>query len=199
MLVIFFFFLLLLSKPAAAFDYEACVTQASVTYHVSPILIESIIKAESGGNPYALSVKLKSEEEAKRFLFFLLNIGIKAKKKGKVVSIFPKSKTTATTVISYFPDFNIETYDVGLMQINKCWIEKYNLNPNWLLNPCYNIKWGSYVLSLNVSQYGFSWKAVWKYNGKKTYLDKILKNIKVLCEKKYKDSQYCLDYYLNNN
>ena len=54
--------------------------------------------------------------------------------------------------------------DIGLMQINSYWIEKYNLKKEWLFSPHYNAMWGAYILRLCINKFGYSWRAVDCFN-----------------------------------
>lgn len=74
-------------------------------------------------------------------------------------SYFPRTKEEALYLIK-----GKEKYDIGLMQINSYWIKKFKLNPEWLLNPYYNAKWGAYVLKLCESKFGYSWRAIECYH-----------------------------------
>ena len=54
--------------------------------------------------------------------------------------------------------------DVGLMQINSYWIEKYNLKKEWLYSPYYNAMWGAYILRLCINKFRYTWRAVDCFN-----------------------------------
>ncbi len=62
---------------------------------------------------------------------------------------------------------NIATKDRGLMQINPWWFPKLQvigIDPESLWNPCVSIKAGSWILSQEISRYGYSWTAVGAYH-----------------------------------
>ena len=59
------------------------------------------------------------------------------------------------------------TTDVGLMQINSWWfprLQRYDIEPEDLWDPCLNIGVGAWILAGNVRQFGYSWQAVGAYN-----------------------------------
>ena len=74
-------------------------------------------------------------------------------------SHYPQTKEEALRLIE-----GKKSYDLGLMQINSYWVRKFNLNPEWLLDPYYNAKWGAYILSLCQRKFGNSWQAVECYH-----------------------------------
>jgi len=205
--MIWLWFFLLLLLPAGITEVLAgdCTIEAATYYNVSPILIEAIQEVESMKNPYAISVQFYSDRrrEIQRFKEFLRGLGVRfAFVSGKHVlfSVFPDSIWKARKILERITiNSAVRTYDIGLMQINRFWIEKYNLNPVWLLDGCYNVKWGSYILSDLVNRYGYSWEAVWRYNGSKRYIDRVLNRIGSLCLKKYYDNDYCREYFFENS
>lgn len=77
--------------------------------------------------------------------------------KGK--SYYPSTKKIALRLIK-----GKENYDIGLMQINSFWIKKYDLKPEWLLDPFYNARWGAYILRLCQQKFGNTWRAVECYH-----------------------------------
>lgn len=55
--------------------------------------------------------------------------------------------------------------DIGLMQINSYWLQRYGLDADMLLNdPCYNIMAGARILKTCIDKYGYTWEAVGCYN-----------------------------------
>jgi type IV secretion system protein VirB1 len=176
-----------------------CTFDATAYYNISPLLVEAIQEVESGKNPYAINVQFYSNRKkaVDCFTNFLKKHDIKFSKNRVLFSIFPDDRSDAEKVIKFIVDNPaVRTYDVGLMQINKFWIEKYRLNPAWLLDRCYNVRWGCYVLSTLVRKYGYTWKAVWKYNGSRRYVWEVLDKVKKLCKTKYKDESYCRKYFV---
>ncbi len=59
------------------------------------------------------------------------------------------------------------TADVGLMQINSWWfplLRRYGIEPRDLWDPCLNIGVGAWILTGNIRQFGYGWRAVGAYN-----------------------------------
>lgn len=189
------FFLLLTAGVRAE-----CLNSAAAEYGVSPLLLEAIKQVESGGNPYALNVQVVkgAAEEFGDFLRYLHVPFKKTEKENKVIfSLNCKNRKQAEEVLAVIRDNPaVKTYDVGIMQLNKYWIEKYSLRPEWLLDECYNERWGAYVLSRLVRRYGYTWKAVWHYNGSSRYAGRVIQELKYLCRRKYPDDGYCKEYFL---
>jgi hypothetical protein len=188
--------LLLLLLPAGA--QADCISSSAYEYGLSPLLVEAIQQVESDGNPFAINVQIEEQAEF-RFREFLERLSVRySVSRGRYVifSIFPESREQAEEILRFvYRNPAVRSYDVGLMQINKYWIEKYGLRPEWLLNRCYNVKWGTYILSSLVQRYGYTWEAVWRYNGSRKYADRVLRRIESLCRVKYSDNKYCQKYF----
>lgn len=56
------------------------------------------------------------------------------------------------------------SFDVGKMQINSWWMERYDIDPLSLLDPAINESWGTWILAEEIARYGLNWKAVGKYH-----------------------------------
>jgi len=176
-------------------SFGGCLEDAAVRYGVSPLLLEAIALVESEANPFAVGIKAKPKEALLlRKLFDEAGVPYVLTRQSNywVLSVFPESKERAGWVIKVATALSV-TYDVGLMQINKLWIDRYNLEPEWLLDRCYAYKWGAFVLSKMIDRYGYTWKAVWHYNGRKDYAVKVFKKVKELCREreKYRNESYC--------
>ena len=78
---------------------------------------------------------------------------------------------------SYYPTTREETeqliqkaiaaglsFDVGKMQINSWWVERYGIDPVSLLDPATNERWGKRILAEEIARHGLNWKAVGKYH-----------------------------------
>ena len=188
-------FILLLPADVMAGD---CTFKIAARYGISPILVEAVQKVESGNNPYAVNVQFypSKKKAIKLFAGFLRRGKIEFYRSESVFSILPNNKQKAKMVTEEVKrNPAVRTYDVGLMQIDRFWIEKFNLDPAWLFDRCYNVKWGCYILSNLVNHYGYTWKAIWKYNGSRRYAKKVLSKVRLLCLKKYSNTEYCQEYF----
>ena len=73
-----------------------------------------------------------------------------------------------------------KSFDIGLMQVNKWWFDKYGYNYKYGFDACYNIKLGSWILSYEINRNGYTWDAIGEYHSKTTrykkkYINKIQK------------------------
>jgi soluble lytic murein transglycosylase-like protein len=71
-----------------------------------------------------------------------------------------------------------KTYDVGYMQINKYWLDKYKINPEVAFEPKINFLLGAYILKYEITRNGNKWLSVGYYHSKnhlraKQYAQKI--------------------------
>lgn len=57
------------------------------------------------------------------------------------------------------------SFDIGIMQINSYWIKGPYVKSHFY-EPCFNIKFGAYVLSDSLARWGNNWKGVGKYNAR---------------------------------
>ena len=100
-------------------------------------LVEAIARQESGLNPLAV------------------NIG------GK--SYYPATREEAERLIQKAIAAG-QSFDVGMMQVNNWWMERFAIDPFSLLDPATNERWGKWILAEEISRHGLSWKAVGKYH-----------------------------------
>lgn len=54
--------------------------------------------------------------------------------------------------------------DIGVMQINSRWVGKLGVEPPQLMEPCYNIHVGAWILADLFTRHGHTWEAVGAYN-----------------------------------
>jgi hypothetical protein len=104
-------------------------------------LVRAIIQIESGGNPYAVFAEGKTH--------------------------YAGSKEEALRIIEKAMSGD-QSYDVGLMQVNRYWIDKYAIAPESLLDPSINRQWGTAILADEIARHGLTWKAVGKYHSPDT-------------------------------
>lgn len=175
---------------AGTVSFPDCLEVAARKYGVSPLLLEAIAMVETGNNPYAVGIKAKGDgalvvEE----LLKEARMPYRKSRLGSylILSVHPETEGRALWAVKVADRF--ADYDLGAMQINKLWVEAYGLNPKDLFNICYNYEWGAYVLARMVDRYGYTWKAVWHYNGRREYAQKVISEIRELC--KGSEDSYC--------
>ena len=102
-----------------------------------PPLVEAIARQESGLNPLAVNIAGKS--------------------------YYPATREEAERLIQKAIAAG-QSFDVGMMQVNNWWMERFAIDPFSLLDPATNERWGKWILAEEISRHGLSWKAVGKYH-----------------------------------
>lgn len=102
-----------------------------------PAMITAIAKQESGLNPLAVNVSGKS--------------------------YYPDTREEAERLIREAIAAG-KSFDVGKMQINSWWMNRFGIDPVSLLDPDLNEAWGKRILAEEIAQHGLSWQAVAKYH-----------------------------------
>ena len=102
-----------------------------------PRLVEAIARQESALNPLAVNVAGKS--------------------------YYPTTRAEAEAIIRQAQAAG-KSFDVGLMQINSWWMERYGIPPASLLDPAVNRVWGEWILTREIARHGLNWRAVGKYH-----------------------------------
>lgn len=130
-------------------EVTSCIRDASIKYNISPKIIRAIIETESNGKAYAINVSGKS--------------------------YYPESRKDALEIINTNKS---KSFDIGIMQINKWWFDKFGYEYSYGLNTCFNIHLGSWILAYEVSRHGYTWEAIGRYHShtahhKKKYIEKI--------------------------
>ena len=100
-------------------------------------LVEAIARHESGLNPLAVNVAGKS--------------------------YYPATRQEAEAVIQAAQAVG-RSFDVGLMQVNNWWMERYGIPPASLLDPAVNRALGEWILAQEIARHGFNWRAVGRYH-----------------------------------
>ena len=100
-------------------------------------LVEAIARQESGLNPLAVNIAGKS--------------------------YYPATREEAERLIQKAIAAG-QSFDVGMMQVNNWWMERFAIDPFSLLDPATNERWGKWILAEEISRHGLSWKAVGKYH-----------------------------------
>ncbi len=106
-----------------------------------PKLVEAIARQESDLNPLAVNVAGKS--------------------------YLPATREEAERIIQAAQAAG-KSFDVGLMQVNSWWMERYGIPPTSLLDPEVNAAWGKWILAQEISRHGLNWQAVGKYHSPDT-------------------------------
>ena len=143
-------------------DVSACFAQAAERHNIPAELLVSIAEVESGMRPYAL------------------NRGGSA--------IIPRSREEAERAVDIFSRQSV-TFDIGIMQVNRWWFEKYGESYNKGLDPCFNVDFGARILAMAVKDHGFTWQAVGRYHSptgwrQSAYAQKIFVRLARLLEKR---------------
>lgn len=103
----------------------------------TPGLITAIAKQESGLNPLAVNVAGKT--------------------------YYPATREEAERLIREAIAAG-KSFDVGKMQINSWWMERFAIDPVSLLDPDVNEAWGKRILAEEIARHGLNWQAVGKYH-----------------------------------
>ena len=102
-----------------------------------PALVKAIARQESGLNPLAVNVAGKSH--------------------------YPATREEAERLIRDALAAG-KSFDVGKMQVNSWWMERFAIDPFSLLDPDVNEAWGKRILAEEIARHGLSWEAVGKYH-----------------------------------
>jgi len=135
---------------------------AGLNYNINPDILRAIAYVESHYYPYSINIKGKS--------------------------YYPQSLNSASSLLK--TNLN-KTYDVGLMQVNKFWFDRFNLDPCYGLNRIISINLAVYILSKEIKRYGYTWKAIGAYHSPDPrkqirYIRKVQKFISSLANGKVK-------------
>lgn len=134
--------LLLTVHPSYAEDNSlsspsACFQQAASRYSIPVELLIAVAEAESGLAPFAMN------------------------RAGS--AILPHSREEAESVLKRIGSER-PTFDVGIMQVNRWWFEKYGEPYEKGLDICFNVDFGARILAMAIKDHGFTWKAVGAYH-----------------------------------
>ncbi|MFA7404954.1 MAG: lytic transglycosylase domain-containing protein [Pelobacteraceae bacterium] len=134
--------LLLAVQPLHAEEYalptpSACFRQAADRYTIPVELLIAVAEAESGLTPFAMN------------------------RAG--AAILPRSREEAEAVLKRIGSER-PTFDVGIMQVNRWWFERYGVPYEKGLDVCFNVDFGARILAMAIKDHGFTWKAVGAYH-----------------------------------
>lgn len=141
----------LIVNTVLANDLNRCFSEAAARYNIPPALLVAIAKVESGFRPWVMNINHNGQS---------------------VRVINPKTYEEAVYYLTYLHQ-NGYNYDVGIGQINVSNIRRFGINPVSLLDPCNNLMVSAYILRENINRYGFTWDAIWRYNGRRDYAYKV--------------------------
>lgn len=116
---------------------SACFQQAGERYNIPVELLVAVAEAESGLAPFAMN------------------------RAG--TAIVPKTREEATTVLKRISREK-PTFDVGIMQVNRWWFDKYGEPYEKGLDVCFNVDFGARILAMAIKDHGFTWEAVGRYH-----------------------------------
>ena len=147
------------SAPA---DVTACFSAAAERHNIPAELLVSIAEVESGLKALALN------------------------RAG--TAMLPRTREQAEQVVSTLARQSA-TFDVGIMQVNRWWFEKYGEPYQKGLDPCFNIDFGARILAMAIKDHGFTWQAVGHYHSptswrQDAYARKIFTRLARLLEKR---------------
>lgn len=115
----------------------ACFQQAAERYTIPVELLIAVAEAESGLTPFAMN------------------------RAG--AAILPRSREEAERILKQI-GAERQTFDVGIMQVNRWWFEKYGEPYDKGLDICFNVNFGARILAMAIKDHGFTWKAVGAYH-----------------------------------
>ena len=123
--------------PAFAAGHEAFFAAAAREVDVPPNLTQAIARVESEDWPWALNIEGRS--------------------------YFYDSKAEAVTAARRAEAAG-RSFDVGAMQVNNWWLNRYGIPLEAAFDPAANILLGSWILKQELERAGDTWKAVGRYH-----------------------------------
>jgi hypothetical protein len=114
-----------------------CFQQAAERHDIPVELLIAVAQAESGLKPFAMN------------------------RAG--TAILPHSREDAEIILRRI-GHERPTFDVGIMQVNRWWFEKYGEPYEKGFDICFNVDFGARILSMAIKDHGFTWKAVGAYH-----------------------------------
>ncbi len=116
---------------------SSCFQQAADRHNIPVELLIAVAEAESGLSPLAMN------------------------RAG--TAILPRSRSEAETILRRIAR-DRATFDVGIMQVNRWWFEKYREPYEKGLDVCFNVEFGARILAMAIKDHGFTWEAVGRYH-----------------------------------
>jgi soluble lytic murein transglycosylase-like protein len=92
-------------------------------------------------------------------------------------AFYPKDKDEALKLMD-----TKKSFDVGIMQINRWWFDRFGYSYELGLDACWNIKMGAYILAYEISRHGYTWDAVGRYHSpteenRQKYIQRLIKKL----------------------
>lgn len=134
---------LLVSATCHAADVDqsaspsACFQQAADRYSIPVELLIAVAEAESGLAPFAMNHAGNA--------------------------ILHRNREEAAATLKRIGSEH-STFDIGIMQVNRWWFEKYGEPYEKGLDICFNVDFGARILAMAIKDHGFTWKAVGAYH-----------------------------------
>ena len=126
-----------LGAARSAEPFEALFPAAAAEFGLPADLLADIAKVESGFNPWAVNIAGRGYHCASRE---------EALAKARAARAAGRS------------------FDIGLMQINNWWLDKFSLSLEAILEPRANIRFGGWILKQELERYGDLRRAVGAYH-----------------------------------
>jgi soluble lytic murein transglycosylase-like protein len=141
---------------------SACFQQAAEHHNIPVELLIAVAEAESGLAPFAIN------------------------RAG--VAILPHSRGEAEATLHRI-GAERATFDVGIMQVNRWWFEKYGEPYQKGLDVCFNVDFGARILAMSIRDHGFTWEAVGSYHSptgwrKNAYAQRIFGRLSRILDKR---------------
>lgn len=125
------------AHSAVAEDPIACFSAAAERHNIPVELLVALAEAESGLRPFAMN------------------------RAG--VAVIPANRAEAERLVQQF-GAQRPTFDIGIMQVNRWWFEKYREPYEKGFDLCFNVDFGARILALAIKDHGFTWQAVGRYH-----------------------------------
>ena len=116
---------------------SACFQQAAERHNIPVELLIAVAETESGLSPLAMN-----------------QAG---------AAILPRSRGDAEAVLRRIAGERA-TFDMGIMQVNRWWFEKYGEPYEKGFDVCFNVDFGAKILAMAIKERGFTWEAVGRYH-----------------------------------
>jgi len=76
---------------------------------------------------------------------------------------YPKTKDEALLLVKKAIREK-KSYDIGLMQVNSYWLNRFKLSAEDIIDPHLNVILGCWILSQEINRFGLNWRAIGSYH-----------------------------------